>query len=105
MSAGNKGQYKVDLDALDQVVKELNEVLKDMGGPKEKAGNNTYLPAGVLGKNFQEQDNLRQAHANMKDFIDENIIQLIEDLVDDFGQKSKKAKEAYDDAEADSKIM
>ena len=104
MSAGNKGQYKVDLDALDQVVKELNEVLKDMGGPKEKAGNNTYLPAGVLGKNFQEQEDLRKAHMEMKDFVSKHIIALIEDLVDDFGKKSRKAKEAYDDAEADSRM-
>lgn len=104
MAGGHKGSYKVDLDALDQVVKELNQVLKDMGGPKQKAANNTYLPPGVLGKGFPEQDQLRAAHAKMQDFIEKNVIDLIEDLVDDFGEKSKKTKEAYDDAEADNKL-
>lgn len=105
MAGGHKGSYKVDLDALDQVVKELNQVLKDMGGPRKDIADGTYLPDGVLGKGFAEQGDLRQAHEKMKNFINVNIIDLIEDLIDDFGKKSKKAKEAYDDAEADNKLV
>lgn len=104
MAGGHKGSYKVDLDALDQVIKELNQVLKDMGGPRQKAANNTYLTPGILGKGFPEEGELRAAHGEMKNFIETNIITLIENLVDDFGKKSKKAKEAYDDAEADNKL-
>ena len=104
MAGGHKGSYKVDLDALDQVVKDLNAVLKDMGGPKNKAANNTSLSGGVLGKNFAEQTSLHDAHEKMTDFINEHVIDLIEELVDDFGKRSKKAKEAYDDAEANSKM-
>ncbi|MFG2192547.1 hypothetical protein [Streptomyces sp. NPDC048639] len=95
-----KEEYGVDLDALDQVMKELNQVLKDMGGPKDKAKNSTYLPNGALGNNFDEQKELQAAHESMKTFIEKNILGLIEGLVDDFGKKTKKVKEAYDDAEA-----
>ncbi|MEU7182772.1 MULTISPECIES: hypothetical protein [Streptomyces] len=97
-------EYGVDLDALDQVVKELNQVLKDMGGPKDKAKNQTYLPPGALGKNFSEQKKMHAAHDEMKHYIEENIVGLIERLVDDFGKKSKKTKDAYDDAEHDNSM-
>ncbi|MGP4002271.1 hypothetical protein [Streptomyces sp. 8N706] len=97
-----KEEYGVDLDALDQVVKELHTVLNRMGGPKGKAKNNTYLPNGALGNNFDEQKDLQAAHESMKHFIEKDILGLIEKLVDEFGKKTKKVKEAYDDAEADN---
>ncbi|MGA4953816.1 hypothetical protein [Streptomyces lydicamycinicus] len=97
-------EYRVDLDALDQVVKELNGVLKDMNGTKDKAGSGTYLPASALGKKYKEHEMLHSAHTDMKKFIDSEIVAKIEKLVEDFGQKSKKTKEAYDDAEHDNKM-
>lgn len=97
-------EYRVDLDALDQVVKELNGVLKDMGGRKDNAKNRTYLPAGALGKNFTERDKMHQSHDEMKKYIEDKIVTLIEKLVDDFGQKTRKTKEAYDDAEQKNKM-
>ncbi|GAA2652221.1 MULTISPECIES: hypothetical protein [Streptomyces] len=95
-------EYGVDLDALDQLVKELNQVLKDMGGPKDKAKNQTYLPEGALGKGFDERGKLHNAHNEMKDFIQNQIVDKIEGLVDDFGKKSQKTKDAYADAEHDN---
>lgn len=96
-------QYGVDLDALDQVVKELNQVIKDMGGPKSKAKTSTHLNEGSLGQNFTEEEELRKAHSQVKKKI-EDLVDSIEELVDDFGKKSKKTMGAYQNAEADNKI-
>ncbi|MBL1092776.1 hypothetical protein ACWCXK_30505 [Streptomyces sp. NPDC001739] len=97
-------EYGVNLDALDQLVKELNQVLKDMGGPKDKAKNQTYLPEGALGKGFDERAKMHKAHNDMKDFIQHQIVDKIEGLINDFGEKSKKTKDAYEDAEHDNKM-
>jgi hypothetical protein len=96
---GSSSQYGVDLSALDEVVTALNNVLRDMGGPKGKASNNTYLPEGTLGKNFSEEEELRNAHDVMKIYIENKIIAKIESLVDEFGKKTKKAKDHYEEAE------
>jgi hypothetical protein len=42
-------------------------------------------------------------HGEMKSYIETEIISKIEGLIDDFGKKSKKTKEAYEDAEASTK--
>jgi hypothetical protein len=102
-----KEEYGVDLDALDQVVKELNAVLSEMGGPGgpcTKTYEATYLPPKALGNGFSEQKELHEAHDTMKSFIEKNIVDLIQDLIDDFGKKSKKVKEAYDDVEKDNAL-
>ena len=93
--------YEVDLDALDQVVKELNQVLADMGGPKRKAAHATYVPDGALG-NFDEARDLYRAHADMKNRIEKEMIEKIENLIDKFGKKAKKAHGVYQDAEAEN---
>ncbi|MFJ6747634.1 hypothetical protein ACIQNI_05450 [Streptomyces sp. NPDC091266] len=100
---GGKEEYGVDLDALDQVVKELNQVLKDMGTSKSTAKNSTYLAKGTLGKGFSEESELYGAHQNMKQEI-ENLIDLVESLLDKFGKKSSKVRGAYQDAEADNSV-
>ncbi|KPC62344.1 hypothetical protein [Streptomyces chattanoogensis] len=100
---GGSGEYKVDLDALDQVVKELNQVLKNMGDSKSTAKNSTYLAPGTLGHGFTEQEQLYKAHATMKHQI-ESLIESVEDLVDKHGKKSAKVRGAYQDAEADNTI-
>ncbi|MFC9242096.1 hypothetical protein ACFTZK_37430 [Streptomyces decoyicus] len=97
------GQYGVDLDALDQVIKELNHVLKEMGTSKSTAENSTYLPKGALGEGFKEQGELYGAHEKMKGDIS-SLIQMVEGLVDTFGKKTSKVRGAYQDAEADNSI-
>ncbi|MFF4951734.1 hypothetical protein ACWC2K_08070 [Streptomyces chattanoogensis] len=99
-----KEEYRVDLDALDQVVRELNEILRDMGGPRQKAENNTYLAPGDLGSGFSEQEELYAAHDKMVDHLQHDVIGPLEKLIDDFGQKTKKVKESYDDAEAENAV-
>ncbi|MET8475312.1 hypothetical protein ABZY90_14220 [Streptomyces sp. NPDC006422] len=95
--------YKVDLDALDQVIKELNQVLKDMGGPKRKAAYSTYVPKDALG-DFDEARDLANAHDEMKTRIEQDMIGKIEKLIDKFGQKTRKAHGQYQDAEADNSV-
>ena len=95
--------YKVDLDALDQVIKELNQVLKDMGGPKRKAAYSTYVPKDALG-DFEEAQKLATAHDVMKTRIENDMIAKIESLIDKFGQKTRKAHGKYQDAEADNSV-
>ncbi|MFD8565994.1 hypothetical protein [Streptomyces sp. NPDC059639] len=96
--------YEVDLDALDQVVKELNQVLADMDGPKQKAKYGTDVPNGALGKNFSEAQELYDAHEKMKSKIQTEMIDKIEALVDKFGKKAQKAHGVYQDAEAENTI-
>ncbi|MEU2793526.1 hypothetical protein [Streptomyces sp. NPDC007100] len=100
---GRNQEYGVDLDALDQVVKELNHVIKEMGTPKNHTKNSTYLPQGALGESFKEVSELYQAHGKMKTSI-ESLVDLIENLVNQFGEKSKKTRGAYQDAEAENKV-
>lgn len=95
--------YEVDLDALDQVVKELNQVLADMGGPKRKAAYSTYVPNDALG-DFDEARKLANAHDVMKHRIENDMIDKIEKLIDKFGQKTRKAHGKYQDAEADNTV-
>ncbi|MFJ9128777.1 hypothetical protein ACIRJS_32220 [Streptomyces sp. NPDC102340] len=98
------GGYEVDLDALDQVVKELNQVLSDMNGPKDKAKYGTYIPEGALGVDFSEAQELYDAHGDMKRRIEVDMIERIEKLVDKFGKKTKKAHGQYQNAEAENAV-
>ncbi len=100
---GRNQEYGVDLDALDQVVKELNHVIKEMGTPKNHTKNSTYLPKGALGEGFKEAPQLYAAHDKMKASI-EGLVDLIENLVNQFGEKSHKTRGAYQDAEAENKV-
>ncbi|MFG2142478.1 hypothetical protein [Streptomyces sp. NPDC048650] len=98
-------EYKVNLDALDQVVRELNDVLKDMNGTKGKAGSGTFLPVSALGAHFNEREELNKEHEAMKKFIEQDILDRLEKMIDKFGKKTKKVKEHYDDAEHANKMQ
>ncbi|WP_329145812.1 hypothetical protein OIU91_12655 [Streptomyces sp. NBC_01456] len=100
---GGKGEYGVDLDALDQVVKELNHVLQMMGDSTSTAKSSTYLAKGTLGQGFTEESQLYQAHGAMKGDI-EQLMEMVEGLIDRFGKKSSKVRGAYQDAEADNTV-
>ncbi|MEV0374033.1 hypothetical protein AB0I10_30220 [Streptomyces sp. NPDC050636] len=100
---GGKGEYGVDLDALDQVIGKLNHVLQNMDEPVGHAKNGTYLPRGALGQEFAEEKLLHDHHDAMKQDI-EALVAKVRGLVDSFGKKSSKVRDAYQDAEADNKI-
>ncbi|MFI9051345.1 hypothetical protein [Streptomyces sp. NPDC053427] len=98
---GGKGEYGVDLDALEDVVRDLNKVLKQMGDETSTAESSTYLPKGSLGDNFTEVSELYGAHTKVKADINK-MMKRVEGLVDTFGKKSAKVRDAYQDAEADN---
>lgn len=98
MSSG----YKVDLSALDEVIKKLNRIVDDMGGPHTTAKYETYLPVGWLGKGFSEENGLRVAHEDMKDSI-EGYIRQLQKLITQFSSNAAQVRRNYDDQEQKTK--
>ncbi|MBA4864409.1 hypothetical protein H1V43_24250 [Streptomyces sp. PSKA54] len=94
-------QYKVDLSEIEGTITKLNRVIKDMSTSRASCTNKTYLPAGALGTGFGEATALYSAHEQMKKVL-EQIVEHLEDVLDDFGQKTKKTHDAFQDAEADN---
>lgn len=100
-----KGDYRVDLSSLDQVIKELNGVLKSLNGADSDAKYKTNLASTSLGATsgdvtFQEAERLAKAHSVMKVHIEE-VVQHLNDVMDQFGKKTSKAHGAYQDQDAD----
>jgi len=98
MSSG----YKVDLSALDEVIKKLNRVVDDMGGPHTTAKYETYLPAGWLGKGFSEENEFRGAHDGVKRVVERYIKQL-QNLINQFSSNASQVRRNYDDQEQKTK--
>lgn len=93
--------YKVDLSALDNVIRKLNGVIGDLGKASADTKHKTYLPKGALGVGFDEAEKLTAAHDDMKNYL-EDVVKHLESVMDDFGAKTKRAHGAYQDAEADT---
>ncbi|MET8475340.1 hypothetical protein ABZY90_28405 [Streptomyces sp. NPDC006422] len=93
--------YKVDLSALDNVIRKLNGVIGDLGKASTDTKHKTYLPKGALGVGFDEAEKLTAAHDDMKKYL-EDVVTHLESVMDDFGTKTKRAHGAYQDAEADT---
>ncbi|SCK33097.1 hypothetical protein [Streptomyces sp. WMMB 322] len=98
MSSG----YKVDLSALDEVIKKLNRVVDDMGGPHTCAKYETYLPPGWLGKGFSEEQGFRGAHDGVKSDI-EGYIKQLQNLIVKFSSNASQVRRNYDDQEHKNK--
>ena len=98
MSSG----YKVDLSALDEVIKKLNRVVDDMGGPHTCAKYETHLPHGWLGQNFSEEEGFRGAHSEMKSAI-EGYIKQLQGLITQFSSNTSQVRRNYDDQEQKTK--
>lgn len=96
------GEMRVDLSELEETVRKLGRVTTAMGESVTKSQYNTYLPNGALGKGFSEQTELDTAHTEMKSHIEE-IVKVINEVIDDFGTKTKNAHGKYQNAEHDAK--
>ncbi|MFI1963526.1 hypothetical protein ACH429_05195 [Streptomyces pathocidini] len=94
-------QYKVELSELEGTITKLNGVLSRLGNADSNAKTNTYLPAGALGTGFDEADSLASAHSTMKTHI-EDVVTYLNDVVNSFGDKTKKVHGAYQDSEYDA---
>ena len=91
--------YKVDLSALDEVIKKLNQVHDDIGGgPKSKAKYETHIPAHWLGKDFAEAIDLHKAHDATKQNI-EAFIDSLQYLIAHYSSNTEQVRRNYDDQE------
>ncbi|MGW1751540.1 hypothetical protein ACWCRD_39245 [Streptomyces sp. NPDC002092] len=99
---------RVDLSALDEVIRRLWRLLDDM----EKAGTTskyaTEIPENAFGQvseescKFHEAEELHGAHRDMKTKI-EGIIEKLHGLIDDFSTKTSKVRDKYNDEEHEIK--
>jgi hypothetical protein len=91
--------YKVDLSALDEVIKKLNQVVDGMGSPKTCARYETNIPTGWFGNaDFQEAEGLRTQHDSVKADI-EGYIDKVQDLIVKFSSDTAQVRRNYDEQE------
>lgn len=98
-------QYRVDLSALEETVKKLNGVMRDMGSANTCAKYQTALSPRALGTDangvtFQEAHELTGAHETVKRHIEE-IVEHLNEVISDFGGKTKKTRDTYQNQEED----
>ncbi|GGW88314.1 hypothetical protein [Streptomyces noursei] len=99
-------QYRVDLSALEETMRKLNGILKDLGNAHSDARYKTSLSSNALGTSvgsheFKEARQLTEAHTQMKNAI-ESIVQHLHDVTNEFGTKTKKVHGNYQNQEADT---
>ncbi|PNE38668.1 MULTISPECIES: hypothetical protein [Streptomyces] len=99
-------QYRVDLSALEETMRKLNGILKDLGSAHSDARYKTSLSQNALGAdaggaNFMEARRLTEAHTDMKNSI-ESIVGHLHDVTNEFGTKTKKVHGNYQNQEADT---
>ncbi|MBC9723661.1 hypothetical protein [Streptomyces sp. TRM68367] len=90
---------RVDLSALDEVIRKLNGLLSDMDKANTKAKYETDIPSTAFGSmKFLESNELHAAHQKQKTRI-ENIIKGLHQLIDDFGTSTSKVRDKYSNQE------
>ncbi|MFF3338312.1 hypothetical protein [Streptomyces flavidovirens] len=90
---------RVDLSALDEVIRKLLGLLGDMESAKTKAKYETNIPSSAFGSDkFLESNALHAAHEEEKVRI-ENIIRGLHDLIEKFGTSASKVKDKYAEQE------
>jgi hypothetical protein len=92
--------YKVDLSALDEVIKKLNRVVDDLdGGPKTCARYETNIPSGWFGNSdFLEAHGLKETHDAVKGNI-EGYINSLQALIVKFSSDTAQVRKNYDEQE------
>ncbi|MCB5909310.1 hypothetical protein [Streptomyces pinistramenti] len=99
-------QYRVDLSALEDTIRKLNGILKDLGNTHADTRYKTSLSASALGADapgasFLEARKLTQAHTEMKTHIEE-VVQHLNEVMDKFGSNTRKAHGNYQNQEAET---
>ena len=90
---------RVDLSALDEVIRKLNGLLSDMDKANTKAKYETDIPSTAFGSmQFLESNELHSAHEKQKARI-EAMIKDLHKLIDDFGSSTSKVRDKYSDQE------
>lgn len=90
---------RVDLSALDEVIRKLNGLLSDMDKANTKAKYETDIPSTAFGSvKFLESNELHEAHQKQKSRI-EKMIKDLHGLIDDFGTSTSKVRDKYSNQE------
>ncbi|MEV6588078.1 hypothetical protein [Streptomyces acidicola] len=90
---------RVDLSALDEVIRKLNGLLSDMDKANTKAKYETDIPSTAFGSmKFLESNGLHTAHQDQKTKI-ENMIRGLHQLINDFGTSTSKVRDKYNNEE------
>ena len=99
---------RVDLSALDDVIRRLWRLLDDMDKAGTTSKYSTEIPMNAFGQAsgescvFHEAAELHGAHGEMKTKI-EGIIDKLHGLIDDFSTKTSKVRDKYNDEEHEIK--
>ncbi|WP_210579059.1 hypothetical protein OG800_15290 [Streptomyces sp. NBC_00445] len=91
---------RVDLSALDEVIRKLWTLLDDMDKAGQTSRYNTEIPMDAFGNSclFLEAGELHSAHKEMKTDL-ENAIKSLHGLIDRFGTSASKVKDKYSEQE------
>lgn len=97
---------RVDLSALDEVIKKLWTLLDDMDKAGETSRYQTEIPSTAFGSNcmFLEATELHAAHKDMKTNL-EKAIKGLHGLIDQFGKSTSKVKDKYAEQEYANKTQ
>ncbi|MEW1751033.1 hypothetical protein ACIQU1_11960 [Streptomyces angustmyceticus] len=95
-------RFKVDLDELDGVVRQLRRLRADMDEPSQKVKYSTTIPKSAFGVDFLEAGSLAQAHDGMQEYMSQ-VINALQDLIHKFGEKTEASRGAYEDQEHETK--
>ncbi|GHK04762.1 hypothetical protein ACWEWI_17855 [Streptomyces sp. NPDC003753] len=99
---------RVDLSALDEVIRRLWRLLDDMDKAGTTSKYSTEIPANAFGQAtgdscvFHEAAELHAAHREMKTKI-EAIIEKLHGLIDDFSTKTSQVRDRYNNKEHEIK--
>ncbi len=96
--------YQVNTDELEAVVKRLRTLQQNLGQTADKTKYNTVVAEGDFGGKFLEAQSLYSAHKGMQDFLARTIAEL-NDLINDFGDKTKMVNDNYRGVEDDQKSV
>ncbi|MEF3112709.1 hypothetical protein [Streptomyces chrestomyceticus] len=95
-------QYRVDLHELDSVVRKLKGLQGDMDDPGQKVKYGTKVPKSAFGSNFNEAADIAAAHDEMQNYMSQ-VVDALQDLIKDFGEKAERSRGAYEDREQDAR--
>ncbi|WP_329123724.1 hypothetical protein [Streptomyces sp. NBC_01465] len=103
--AGDGSGMRVDLSAMDEVIRKLWGLLDEMDTAGTTAKYNTEIPATALGhESFKEAAKLHAAHGEMKTSI-EAMIKKLHGLIDEFGTSTSKVRDKYSEQENANKTQ
>ncbi len=91
-------KFKVDLDELDDVVRQLKRLRKEMDEPSQKVKFSTHIPDSAFGGDFIERGKLAGAHDRMQGYMTD-VIDALQDVIHEFGEKTEASRGGYEDQE------